>query len=621
MLTRRPAAASCAVLLAFATACGTATTGPPTAPAGSPQTSALEQILATIGADGRVSKNTAVQAFALAFGNMPGVTSPPGHAEDIPSGSGPLRWTIGHLAELSPGQRQRVLTIVQQHGTATVRVAALRESSPPNLLVADGETQKYQQFVTAADAAFSKRLGVPPLPTTVTLLDRPDPGDGSYAFADAHDAGNGFSGPAASCAITVNPRTRSAGDTVVSQVVHHEVFHCFEAAMYPDLLRFYVGDPWLIEGAAEWASATVSGPDSIVGKRWTLYFATPGRSLLARSYDAIGFFSHLDAHGESPWSHLQAAMSADAQGGGAAAVPPMINGDPAVLDTWATGILRDSTLGADYDTIGPGITADRTHAPLSQLGPGGAAQGSAVAYANSVSTVDIEAEVAVVGAGPHARLHSTTAAGFDSRTPTATYCTKTGGCTCPAGSAGADTTFTTLPAGPYYMTADGGDHGSGWAVATYSLADYCGQQALDSCLLGTWNLVTPLQFPPSLLTHLRLEGGGSIAVSFARNGIVTGDLDRLPTFVSTDPSTPLVIRVGGAITARYQARRGVVRTSNADAAGVTETVTVNGQAINFPAAQLLSILGQGAVSFVTYRCTASRLEADNPYVGTQVFAR
>src|SRR5262245_40517962 len=73
-----------------------------TSPAGVP---AFQRVLARIGADGTIDRDTALQAFALAFGPLPGVHVPAGPAEEIPSGSGPLRWVLAQFSRLTQAQR------------------------------------------------------------------------------------------------------------------------------------------------------------------------------------------------------------------------------------------------------------------------------------------------------------------------------------------------------------------------------------------------------------------------------------------------------------------------------------------------------------------------------------
>src|SRR6266545_4522557 len=78
----------------------------PSAPAGP---SAWDLTLRRVGPDGRVDLATALSAFALAIGPVPGGVPVPGPAAAIPSGTLALRWVLGHWNELSAEQRAAVL--------------------------------------------------------------------------------------------------------------------------------------------------------------------------------------------------------------------------------------------------------------------------------------------------------------------------------------------------------------------------------------------------------------------------------------------------------------------------------------------------------------------------------
>jgi len=58
-----------------------------------------DQFQKSASADGTVSKELALQAFAYTFGDIPGVEIPPhtaSHSDDPISASGPVRWTLNH---------------------------------------------------------------------------------------------------------------------------------------------------------------------------------------------------------------------------------------------------------------------------------------------------------------------------------------------------------------------------------------------------------------------------------------------------------------------------------------------------------------------------------------------
>ena len=64
-----------------------------------------QRVLAGIDARGRVSRSTALAAFSLAYGPLPGVRTPRGHHAPIPSGTLAALWALSYAPRLSAAQR------------------------------------------------------------------------------------------------------------------------------------------------------------------------------------------------------------------------------------------------------------------------------------------------------------------------------------------------------------------------------------------------------------------------------------------------------------------------------------------------------------------------------------
>src|SRR5512141_363933 len=95
-------------------------TAPPTPPASllpapSPGP-AWQSILTAIGDDGTVSTETALQAFSLAIGPLPGVSLPAGEAGTMQSGSMAVRWLVSHWQEISADQKQAAINMLPELG-------------------------------------------------------------------------------------------------------------------------------------------------------------------------------------------------------------------------------------------------------------------------------------------------------------------------------------------------------------------------------------------------------------------------------------------------------------------------------------------------------------------------
>ena len=66
------------------------------------------KVLDQIRPDGTVSKRTALEAFAVAYGPLPGVRIPSGRKTTIPSGSLAAQWILSYWRQLTSAQRQVV---------------------------------------------------------------------------------------------------------------------------------------------------------------------------------------------------------------------------------------------------------------------------------------------------------------------------------------------------------------------------------------------------------------------------------------------------------------------------------------------------------------------------------
>jgi hypothetical protein len=105
----------------------------------------------------------------------------------------------------------------------------------------------------------------------------------------------------------------------MEEVLVHEVFHCFEHQIEPNMSRIgkdgaekNEGD-WIIEGLDKWAELTLfplAGEEGL--KTLTQYYATPGTSLFDRRYDAVGFWAHVQDLSGELWQRIPAILRAGA---------------------------------------------------------------------------------------------------------------------------------------------------------------------------------------------------------------------------------------------------------------------------------------------------------------------
>jgi len=507
--TRRPArwagsTAASALAAAAAGAClltsCTGPAGPAAGPAGpaAPPATAWQRVLSQVGPDGSISKQTALQAFVLAVGPLPGVRRPAGAAQVIDDGSGAVRWLLGYYSELTAAQQAAVRRLLRLPATASWQparagrgagpatlAAVIRPAAPasagPGGLVAD------QALEQQAAAEIASRLGVQ-LTLAVQVVENPtnvgDPGTLGYTSCFSAAGLQYSAAQAAQCTIYMNPAAHSSPVTAHA-VMLHEVFHCFEAQLEPSIGRYYsAADPeaWLIEGAAEWVGSDFVTHEPNAEDWWVSYLEHPGRSLFGRTYDAIGWFGHLyPGGGVSPWAVLPAMIRAP---GSAAAYNVATAGASAgFLDTEASVFFENASLGRAWYQNGaqgvpagtaatnappPGIWAAYA-SPVLQVTVGTPASLSAGPYSDTAVSLRLTAQVTVITVlRGHARLRSVTGTREYVDPGTLYLCTASGPC---SGCAAADKL--TRFASPGDLGLDGGPDTAEVRVHGMSVKDLC----------------------------------------------------------------------------------------------------------------------------------------------------
>jgi hypothetical protein len=169
----------------------------------------------------------------------------------------------------------------------------------------------------------------------------------------AYNAAGGSTGTAASCWIDVNSALSSqTSDRFYEYLMAFWTFACYEAEFSG--LDVYVNPPygnWVQWGMGEWASAQIA-PDLDLDVYWKEYFKEARTPLFMLSFAAIGFYSHLEESGTSPWTimrrMLRAADDTDAFN--------QANGNTnTFLDSWASSYYRFKSFSSAWNTSGPGI--------------------------------------------------------------------------------------------------------------------------------------------------------------------------------------------------------------------------------------------------------------------------
>jgi hypothetical protein len=305
--------------------------------------SAWDALLARVaGRSGRADAATAAQAFSLAVAPLPGVRVPKGPKGSIPEGTLAISWMLANYGRLTPGVRQAFDRAVRR---------AFGLSGHPGAAGAKLDAIKAQ-----AVTFVGQKTGVD-LTLPISIV-RGYPASGRGAAALAVDAAGKYrSGqPAARCVISVRG---NASRTLIA----HEVFHCLQvqlAGRADALPSLDGGRAWLGEGSASYAGCLFSQDGAAPYKRaYAGYLEQPTTPLDARTYDAVGFFAHLDQIGAGALGSVKNAIGAPSL---AAAYPALLNeGGSDIFGSWASSLYRTPARGTAWDVSGACAPA-RSHA-------------------------------------------------------------------------------------------------------------------------------------------------------------------------------------------------------------------------------------------------------------------
>jgi hypothetical protein len=451
--------ASIGVLEAHAPDLATATQFAPLADArllSAPRT-ALGKVMADIRPDGTVSRTTALQAFALTFGSLPGVHPPAGSRGPRPfSGDLAMEWVMRYYARLSPRLRTAVDTrLGLAPGGRAARIASYGDPkfTPSPALTA--EATKYRDLEAAK---LGKTLGLKLVVGYSTSM--PD-----YNDATPINAKGQFSDAGPICRIRVLPSGNGSA-AFVRLVLAHEVFHCFEFDLAHNV---WETDPaWVMEGLAEWAGLAVTQvPYSADAPFLAPYFTQPGTPIFARTYDAPGFWGHLEDTVGGLWGRVPAILHASTSP--AAFFTAGAETEP-FLSTWASSQVRAPAAGSEWELHSPISWPDAKQQPVATL-PDNVDHliDTVDPYSTGHVKILIGPLVHITTTG-HARLsakynYSDLGDGW--------FCTESGGCECPAGSQG--TVPDNQPLEPGAILALSGDPSGGATadIEAHTLKEFC----------------------------------------------------------------------------------------------------------------------------------------------------
>lgn len=447
--------------------------------------------VAGIHRDGTVPLDTALAAFSVAFGPLPGIEDAEGDPAVIGSASGPTRWILNHWDELTPEQQSAVDRYLAVDGPASIRTDPVAALNPLTAAVLDqsGFQRLAEEMAGKVGDKLGRSLGVP---IDVVLRDLPgrDKDEIIYANTIPLDAAGEHAVRAtprmARCQVQVGKAAQVLPDVADQDaILAHEVFHCFQYALAKKLGDAMAMPAWLAEGAGAWVGEEIAGGSGIGGKYWLGWLSSPILGLFTREYSAIGFYAHLKTSGVDVWSRLD-KMQLAAVGKSADAYAIAVDGSAgeAAINAWGPSYISDQRVGGEWSMFGPGMPSDSIafflRATLEDLDQYVVFEDPLTAYPLRLKTT---AEVFVVRAFAPVRglmwdaSNGTKKLADVAGTP---FCLKAGGCACPDGSPGSDHAFGTLTAGEeFYVGFSGHTGGINADLLTFSLEQTCDHSPED----------------------------------------------------------------------------------------------------------------------------------------------
>ena len=288
---------------------------------------------------GRVDVRTAMQAFTLAIGPLPGVRPPPGPVGPADPQAA-IDWITADYARLPAPDRaavRRTLTLLLRHSQPSPRARAAATQSSDQATVDEARTFYHDML----------HMTTPVLPDSVAYWNVPSRGTADYQYLAALGKliKQPVAGPRDEALTITEPLPFFPGDpqrptqcfailfplgasyTGLNRryTLGHETFHCVMST----LLYGINGVPrrWLREGAPTWAGCQFAPGASVPAAWYGHYAETPdvtvtfpdGNTVLPglfdRDYSGIGFLSLMQQEGLDPWSRLAGMLRADSHRG------------------------------------------------------------------------------------------------------------------------------------------------------------------------------------------------------------------------------------------------------------------------------------------------------------------
>ena len=333
---------------------------------------AFGKVLAEIAPDGSVSRQTAMQAFSLAYTPLPGVRVPAGPPVVLDDGTLAADWILPFRSSLTPSQRRIVDRDLGLESEP--RGARAATFGDPTFVEDKSLTDKVNDYIAyyvaqnpdlALPNGVEVRVGRSQVPQRPVKL-----GELDLAEVFPLDANGALDGTYHVCRVSLLPdgqREESRRPGLVDFALAHEAFHCLQFGWLP-VYDALAAPGWLKEGMAEWAAYDATGTPYDALSAINTYISTPATPLFQRSYDAVGFYGHVTdmtgsffararatfvAGDRPPQTSVADGLLADH----AAFVAASGDADP-VFSTWGSSIFRRRAGGPAWTMDSPATPPD-----------------------------------------------------------------------------------------------------------------------------------------------------------------------------------------------------------------------------------------------------------------------
>ncbi|HEX4011613.1 MAG TPA: VWD domain-containing protein [Solirubrobacteraceae bacterium] len=197
------------------------------------------------------------------------------------------------------------------------------------------------------------------VPVHIGWLTNAAPGDKSPAYTSASAVSGLF------CQIAVYKPIfdNDAGGNMswAEEIITHELFHCYQQQIEGDAdSEVSATESWVQEGLARWVDTTLFASDPIFISRDSVrgYFMTSTTALFDRSYDAVGFWGHLQDLADNLWHRIPGILTAAVHGRDTALHAALAGVSPdRFFDTWGSSAFNDAAGGDAWTARSPLPTA------------------------------------------------------------------------------------------------------------------------------------------------------------------------------------------------------------------------------------------------------------------------